>query len=527
NSGSANRKPVDDGNSGSANRKPVDDGNSGSANRKPVDDGNSGSTNRKPVDDGNSGSTNRKPVDDGNSGSTNRKPVDDSNSGSTSRKPVDDGNSGSSTKPKPGDGNIDSSKPKPGGAESKKTSVAERRLGKGTSKTNQSEADIKQQISEERQGDRAMNELRKLYKISEKMAAMEKGNPKGYQNDPEYQKLSEQFDSQARTVRENKLSIQRMNLLQGKTGTDLRTRYNKSDIAYEQKVLKARNESLAEEYGLNPDQIGDFNVTSKRIEDKLAGGKAGNDTDTSPNVKVLSAGENDRIKTVDFTQVDGDHHLARAIYKVEHGRYPQTAAEYGEALRLKQMRDFTNVSVRPTDTYEYRHNPDAYMGSSKGDVNKVLHPEIYGTPEKGTGVYNEMTAIHKQGAPLERHHQQYAEAQRLQKQLDTDTTLSEAERTDLGKRIKNLEKESANNHFESVRTTAKEFNVIENINQENIKKGLKDGLSNDAKLIGEWANKVARGEMKPGEYKSRVEEAFGSEENALRIVARGFRDTNL
>ena len=206
------------------------------------------------------------------------------------------------------------------------------------------------------QGQRAMNEVRKLHKISEKMAAMEKANPKGYQNDSEYQKLSEQFDSQARTVRENKLSIQRMNLLQGKTGTDLRTRYNMSDISYEQKVLKARNESLAEEYGLNPDQIGDFNVTSKRIEDKLAGGKAGNDTDTSPNVKVLSAGENDPIKTVDFTQVDGDHHLARAIYKVEHGRYPQTAAEYDEALRLKQMRDFTNVSVRPTDTYEYRHN---------------------------------------------------------------------------------------------------------------------------------------------------------------------------
>jgi chorismate mutase len=111
--------------------------------------------------------------------------------------------------------------------------------------------------------------------------------------------------------------------------------------------------------------------------------------------------------------------------------------------------------------------------------------------------------------------------------LDTDTTLSEAERTDLGKRIKNLKKESANNHFESVRTTAKEFNVIEKINQDNIKKGLKDGLSKEARQIGEWANKVARGEMDPGEYKSRVEEAFGSEENALRIVARGFRDTNL
>jgi hypothetical protein len=438
-----------------------------------------------------------------------------------------DGNTGSRTKSNVGDGNIDSSKPKTGGAESKKTSIAERRLGKGTSKTNQSEADIKQQLSEELQGQRAMNEVRKLHKISEKMASMEKANPKGYQNDPEYQKLSEQFDSQARTVRENKLSIQRMNLLQGKTGTDLRSRYNKSDIAYEQEVLRERNKSLAEEYGLSPDQIGDFNVTSKRIEDKLAGGMAGNDTDTSPNVKVLSAGENDPIKTVDFTQVDGDHHLARAIYKVEHGRYPKTAAEYDEALRLKQTRDFTNVSVRPTDTHQYRHNPDAYMGSSKGDVNKVLHPEINGTPEKGTGVYNEMTAINKQGKPLKLHHEQYAEAQRLKKQLDTDTTLSEAERTDLGKRIKNLKKESANNHFESVRTTAKEFNVIEKINQDNIKKGLKDGLSKEARQIGEWANKVARGEMDPGEYKSRVEEAFGSEENALRIVARGFRDTNL
>jgi len=370
-----------------------------------------------------------------------------------------------------------------------------------------------------------MNEVRKLHKISEKMAAMEKANPKGYQNDPEYQNLSKQFDSQARTVRENKLSVDRMNLLQGKTGTDLRTRYNKSDIEYEKKVLQYRNESLAKEYGLNPDQIGDLNVSSNDLAKKLSGGKAGHDTDTSPYMKVnTGTGKNAKV---DFTQVDGDHHLARAIYKAEHGRYPQTAAEYDEALRLKQLRDFTNVSTRPSDTHESYRNPDAYVGSGKGDVNKVLHPEKYGTPEKGTGVFNEQTAIHKQGAPLERHHQQYAEAQRLQKQLDTDTTLSAAERTELGKKIKSLEKESANNHLESVRTTAKEFNVIENINKENIKKGLKDGLSKEARQIGEWANKVARGEMDPGEYKSRVEEAFGSEENALRIVARGFRDTNL
>ena len=111
--------------------------------------------------------------------------------------------------------------------------------------------------------------------------------------------------------------------------------------------------------------------------------------------------------------------------------------------------------------------------------------------------------------------------------MDTDTRLSAAERTELGKKIKSLEKESANNHLESVRTTAKEFNVISNINDVNMKKGLKDGLSNDAKLIGEWANKVANGEMDPGEYKSRVEEAYGSEENALKIVAKGFRTTNL
>ena len=127
-----------------------------------------------------------------------------------------------------------------------------------------------------------MNKVRKLHKISEKMAAMEKANPKGYQKDPEYQKLSEQFDSQAREVRENKLAIDRMNLLQGKTGTDLRSRYNKSDIAYEQEVLRNRNESLAEEYGLNPDQIGDLNVSSNDLAKKLAGGKAGHDTDTSP-----------------------------------------------------------------------------------------------------------------------------------------------------------------------------------------------------------------------------------------------------
>ena len=68
--------------------------------------------------------------------------------------------------------------------------------------------------------------------------------------------------------------------------------------------------------------------------------------------------------------------------------------------------------------------------------------------------------------------------------------------------------------------------MINKINDVNIKNGLGDGLSNDAKQIGEWANKVAKGEMNVGEYKQRVTERFGSEENALKIVANGFRTTN-
>ena len=449
---------------------------------------------------------------DGNSGNVKQNTNVDSNTGNVKQNTNVDGNSGNVKQNTNVDNNTGSpNKPQQGGTESKNQSPA-------------SDAETRAQINEDLQGGRAMNEVRKLYKISEKMASMEKANPKGYQNDPEYQKLSEQFDSQARTVRENKLSIERLNLLQGKTGTDLRSRYNKSDIAYEQEVLKARNESLAEEYGLKPEQIGDFNVTSKKIEDKLAGGMAGNDTDTSPYVKV-NTGEGKNAK-VDFTQIDGDHHLARAIYKAEHGRYPQTAAEYDEALRLKQLRDFTNVSTRPSDTHESYRNPDAYVGSGKGDVNKVLHPEKYGTPEKGTGVFNEQTAIHKQGTPLERHQQQYVEAQKLREQLKTDTNLSAAEKTAMGKRIADLEYQSASNHYESVRTTAKEFNVINKINDVNIKNGLGDGLSSDAKQIGKWANQVAKGEMDAGTYKKLVTEKYGSEENALKIVAKGFRTTN-
>ena len=417
------------------------------------------------------------------------------------------------------------SKPKAGtGAGPRKTTIAERRSGQGQYKTNMSEADTKMQISEDVQAVRSMNEVRKLNNISQKMKAIEKANPKNYQNDAEHQKLSQDFDAQARTIRENKIAQDRMNALQGKTGTELRQRYNKSDMAYENKVLQNRNESLAAEKGLDPNQIGDFHATSNKIEQKLAGGAASHDLDTSPNLKVnTGTGKN---QSVDFTQVDGDHHLARAVYKEEYGRYPQTAAEYEKALELKQLRDFTNVSTRPSDTHEISHNPDAYVGSGKGEVERVLNPQKYGTPEKGTGVLNEQTAIHKQGTPLERHQQQYAEAQKLREQLNTDKTLSAAEKTGMGKKITDLERQSASNHYESVRTTAKEVKVIKGINDVNIKNGLGDGMSDDSKFIGDLANQVKEGKIDNATYKQIVTEKYGSEEAAQKIVAKGFRDTN-
>ena len=417
------------------------------------------------------------------------------------------------------------SKPKAGtGAGPRKTTIAERRSGQGQYKTNMSEADTKMQISEDVQAVRSMNEVRKLNNISQKMKAIEKANPKNYQNDAEHQKLSQDFDAQARTIRENKIAQDRMNALQGKTGTELRQRYNKSDMAYENKVLQYRNESLAAEKGLDPNQIGDFHATSNKIEQKLAGGAASHDLDTSPNLKVnTGTGKN---QSVDFTQVDGDHHLARAVYKEEYGRYPQTAAEYEKALELKQLRDFTNVSTRPSDTHEISHNPDAYVGSGKGEVERVLNPQKYGTPEKGTGVLNEQTAIHKQGTPLERHQQQYAEAQKLREQLNTDKTLSAAEKTGMGKKITDLERQSASNHYESVRTTAKEVKVIKGINDVNIKNGLGDGMSDDSKFIGDLANQVKEGKIDNATYKQIVTEKYGSEEAAQKIVAKGFRDTN-
>jgi hypothetical protein len=166
------------------------------------------------------------------------------------------------------------------------------------------------------------------------------------------------------------------------------------------------------------------------------------------------------------------------------------------------------------------------VGSGKGDVNKVLNPEKYGTPDKGTGVFNEQTAIHKQGTPLERHQQQYAEAQELRHKLKTDTNLSAAERTEMGKKIADLEKQSASNHYESTRTTAKEHDVIKGINDANVKNGLDGGMSDDARYIGNLAKQVKEGKIDNATYKQIVTEKYGSEEAAQRIVANGFRTTN-
>ena len=96
----------------------------------------------------------------------------------------------------------------------------------------------------------------------------------------------------------------------------------------------------------------------------------------------------------------------------------------------------------------------------------------------------------------------------------------------MGKKIASLERQSASNHYESVRTTAKEVKVIKGINDVNIKNGLGDGMSDDSKFIGDLANQVKEGKIDNATYKQIVTEKFGSEEAAQRIVARGFRDTN-
>ena len=440
-----------------------------------------------------------------------------------------------SVKPKPKvntDAGTGSVKPKPGaGTEPRKTTIAERRSGQGRYKTEMSEADAKMRTSEDVQANRSMNDVRKLNDISNKMSAMEKANPKTFQNDPKYQKLSQQFDSKARDIRGDKVATDRMNALQGKTGTDLRQRYNKSDMEFEKKILQHRNESIAAEKGLKTNQIGDMHVSSNKDSVKAAGGSASHDMDTSPYQKLSNEMgkqnvERELSKSTDFTQPDGDYHLAKAVYKAEHGRFPQTAAEYDDALKLKEKYDLTNVSTRPSDTHEIHHNPDAYVGSGKGEVKRVLEPGKYGTPEKGTGVLNEQTAIHKQGTPLKRHQEQYAEAQKLREQLKTDKNLSAAEKTETGKKIADLERKSASNHYESTRTTAKEAKIISDINDVNIKNGLGDGMSDNAKKIGDWANQVREGKMSNDEYKQLVTQAFGDEKTAQKILANGFRTVN-
>jgi uncharacterized coiled-coil DUF342 family protein len=127
---------------------------------------------------------------------------------------------------------------------------------------------------------------------------------------------------------------------------------------------------------------------------------------------------------------------------------------------------------------------------------------------------------------LERHQQQFAEAQKLREQLNTDTNLGAAEKTAMGKKIADLEGQSASNHYEATRTTDKEAKVIGNINEVNIKNGLGDGVSDDAKQIREWANQVKEGKMDNSTYKQLVTEKFGSEKNAQKIIAEGFRTTN-
>ena len=48
------------------------------------------------------------------------------------------------------------------------------------------------------------------------------------------------------------------------------------------------------------------------------------------------------------------------------------AAEYEDGQRLAEVRDLTNVSMRPTNTHQYQHNPDAYVGSGKGEDARLI-----------------------------------------------------------------------------------------------------------------------------------------------------------
>jgi hypothetical protein len=68
--------------------------------------------------------------------------------------------------------------------------------------------------------------------------------------------------------------------------------------------------------------------------------------------------------------------------------------------------------------------------------------------------------------------------------------------------------------------------VIDGINEVNIKDGLGDGVSDDAKFIGDLANQVKEGKLDNAVYKHIVTKMYGSEENAQKIIAQGFRNTN-
>jgi hypothetical protein len=394
----------------------------------------------------------------------------------------------------------------------KKPTIAELRSGKSMFK-NMTKEQIKMQTMEDVQANRSMNEVRELNKIHQQMSAIEKSNPRNFQNDPKYQELSQQFKGKSLEVSESKVSIDRL----GATGKkDLLQRYNDTKNAYDKEVLGYRDEALAQETGLKRSDIHDFNVTGKK-PGSLA---PAHDKDTSPHM-VTSDGQK-----VDFDQPTGDDALVKGIYKAEHGRFPKNAAEYGDGQKLKEVRDFTNVSTAPSKTHEIRHNPDAYVGSGKGEVGKVLNPEKYGTPDKGTGVLNEQTAIHKQGMSYERAQNQYAKVQEMTNELKTNQNLTAAQKTAMGKEIKELSKQWASNDYESTRTTVKELKVTGKINEVNMKNGLGDGISDDAKQIGAWAQQVKDGTMSNTKYKQLVEENYGSVENAQKIVARTFRDTN-
>ena len=155
-----------------------------------------------------------------------------------------------------------------------------------------------------------------------------------------------------------------------------------------------------------------------------------------------------------------------------------------------------------------------------------MKPEIAGTPDRGTGYFNEQTALHKQGTPYDRAQNQYAKVQEMTNELKTNQNLTAAQKTELGKEIKEMRRQWASNDYEATRTTGKELKVTERINEVNMNNGLGDGISDDARRIGERAKQVQEGTMSNTKFKQFAEENYGSVKNAQKIVAKTFRDTN-